>query len=867
MNFGLSSHVPLTVRRRSLTAEDAKDAEGITLKPFLARAVDDLRRDGLYALRLLRRTPLVAATAVVSLAIGIGANTAIFTVASAVLLRPPAGVADPHRLVDIGTVRGDGGFNPGSYPTYLDLRDRTTTLAGVYAHPMFPRPLSLTMSGGSIADASERAFGLFVTPNYFEVLGARASLGRLPGIADAGSPDAPTTLVLSHGFWTRRFNGDRAAIGEQVYLNGRPFTIAGVASEGFRGTGLVAPDLWLPLDSYGVVNSQVDAGMSDRASGWLVMGARLREGLSIAAATAEVEAIGRALAQEHPEAAQAAALRLLPSSPAAGDRNVVAAFILLLAFLVLVVLLVACANLTGILLARAAARRRETAVRLALGARRWQIVRQLLTETLILFGLGGAAGLFLARVLTSLVVAGLPSLPFPVSVSLALDIRVVVFTAGLSLLAALISGVAPSFQASKADLVSALKNEPGSWGRARLRQAFVVAQVALSILLVVSAGLFTRALTRAGAIDPGFDARGVELVPVDASTAGFADSTGRLFWRQLLDRVRTLPGVQAAALARVLPGGFEGIGLGGFGVPGQPPNWLRDFEPDWNIVEPGYFAALRIPIVAGRDFTPADSAGAPPVVIVGEAAARYFWPGQNAVGQYMEQRAAGPDGRPIGAARPVLVVGVARDIKSSRLIDGLSTGVIYLPLQQQYSRVMTSNMTIAVRAAAGRSVAEAIRAEVKSLHPDVTLGTPQTLEASVALGLVPQRVAASLAGILGLVGMLLAAIGIYGLTAFMVTRRMREFGVRLALGARPSDIVLMVVGHGAWLTAIGSAIGLTLAAGAAQLLSVFLFGVPPLDPLTFGGATVLFAIVGVLACYGPSRRATTADPVIALRHE
>ena len=825
--------------------------------------LNDIRSDAGYAVRLLRRNPVMAATAVLSLAIGIGANTAIFTLANALLLRAPFGVAEPDRLVDIGVGRGDGGFNPGSYPTYLDLRQRTTTLDGVYAHQMFTRALRLGI--GATTDGAERIVGQFVTLNYFDVLGAHPAAGRLFGAGDDERRGASPLVVLSHRFWARRFNSDPAVVGREIQLNGQPFGVTGVATEGFQGTGLVAADVWLPLNMFGSVNAQGDAIFTGRANGWLVMGGRLKPGVSVAAAAAEADAIGRALAREHPEAPQAAGLRVLPSSSVPGNGGPVAAFVVLLTVLVSLVLLVACANLSGILLARAAARRREMAVRLAIGAGRWRIMRQLLTETLILFLLGGAAGLALARGVTSLVLSGLPSLPFPISLSLALDTRVVVFTAGLSLIAALLSGLAPALHASKDDIVSALKDDAqGPSGRARLRQVFVVAQVAFSIVLVVSAGLFARALARAGAIDSGFDPREVELVSVDLSMAGYGETTGPALWRNLIASVRQLAGVETATLARVLPGGFEGIGLGDFTVPGAAPDRVQLFEPDWNIVEPGYFATLRIPLVAGRDFTDEDSASTQPVVIVGEAAARYFWPGQNAVGKYMLQRVGAGATR---TTRPVLVIGVARDVKSSSLIDGLSESFVYLPLQQQYSAQMTSTMTIVTRTAQGGRAADAIRVQVASIDPNLSVVASQTLEDSVALGLVPQRVAASVAGSLGMVGLLLAAIGIYGVTAFMVTRRLREFGIRLALGARRSDIVRMVVAQGTWLTAIGCAIGLTLAALAAQLLSVFLFGVPPLDPLTFVGAAVLFAVVGLVACYGPARRATTVDPLIALRHE
>ncbi len=571
----LASHLELLedeFRRRGMPAGQARREAALALGGVeqakeLHRAersflwLEELRRDASHGLRLLRRNPITAATAMLSLAIGIGADVSVFTVANALLFRTPTGVREPERLVDIGVGRQDGGFNPGSYPTYLDIRRRAVTLDGVYAHQMFPQALSLAVAGASAA--AERVFGHFVTTNYFAVLGTTASSGRLFVPADGEQPGASPIVVLSDRFWRRRFGGDPSVIGSAIRVNGQPFTVIGVAQEGFQGTGALAPDLWLPLNMTAVVNSQDRAIFEARAAGWLVMGGRLKRDAPLARAAAELGVIGRDLRRAHPDQMGTRELRVLPSSSVPGNRGRVAAFAVLLMALVSLVLLVACGNVAGVLLARAAARRREMAVRLSIGASRARLVRQLLVETIVLFLLGGAAGVALARTMTSLLVARLPPLPFPISVSLALDGRVLAFTIGLSLIAALVFGLAPALQASRPDPVAALKDEsPGAAGRGRLRQAFVLAQVAASVALVVGAGLFTRALERAGSMDPGFDPHGIELVSLDVSMAGYSDTTGPQFWRDLVDRVRELPGVQAATLARVLPGGFEGIGLG-----------------------------------------------------------------------------------------------------------------------------------------------------------------------------------------------------------------------------------------------------------------------------------------------------------------
>jgi predicted permease len=682
----LESHLAMLedeYRRRGLPDDEARRAARLALggveqtkdrhrdeRSFVW--LEDARRDAGYGVRLLKRNPIVAATATVSLAVGIGVNTAVFTVANALLFRAPVGIVEPDRLVDIGMTRDFGGFNPGSYPTYLDIRDRATTLDGVFARPMSPRPMSLGLASTT---ASERVFAQFVTMNYFEVLGAQAARGRYFGRGDSEQSGASPVAVLSHGFWNRRFHGDAAAVGQTIRLNGQPFIIVGVAPEGFQGTAIGAADLWLPLNmlAYG------PAIFSNRSSGWLVMGGRLKTGVPLATAAAEVGAIGQALRREYPDQSGAKGLALQPSSPVPGNRTTVALLALLLIGLVSLILLVACANVSGVLLARAAARRQEIAMRLAMGAGRLRLVRQLLMETMILFALGGAGGIVLARVMTTVVMAWLPALPFPIAVTLALDGRVIAYTTVLSLAAAVASGLLPALQGSKADVVASLKDDSGPGGRRLwLRHAFVIVQVAFTMVLILGAGLFVRALEYAGSTNPGFDPDGVELVTLDLSMAGYTDSTGPRFWSELIDRVRQLPGVQAATLARSTPGGFEEMQRGIAATGYTPPDGQRFVAATWNVIEPGYFATLRIPFVAGRDFAATDRPGSAPVAIVNDATARLFWPGQNAIGQQLQQQI----GRT--ATTTLQVVGVVGDIKSSTLIDGLAESFVYVPLQQQY---------------------------------------------------------------------------------------------------------------------------------------------------------------------------------------
>ncbi len=802
--------------------------------------LDTLGQDVRYAVRLLRRYPLFALTAALSLAVGIGANTAVFTIGNGLLRFSPTAVSESDRIVDIGRSL-DGipfGFNPGSYPDYLDIRRRTTTLDHVYAHTLFPRDMTLVSAAGTDAIVAE-----VVTTNYFTTLGTRPAAGRLFRADESDRPGESPIVVLSHRFWTRTFKGDPAIIGQTVRLNRQPVTVVGVAAEGFQGTTVVAADLWAPLSMY-ATTEQLDA----RGAGWLVMGARLKPGMTVAQAAADLDRIDRTLREEYPRKQGPRPFRVLLASPMAGNMPVAAAALLILSVFASSVLVIACANVAGLLLARASGRRREMALRLAIGAGRSRIVRQLLTETLMLFMLGAASGIALARVMTSMLVGFLPALPIPVQISLALDWRVIVFACGLSLVAAVLSGLAPALHASRADVSTVLKSESwGASGRSRMRNTFVVAQVSLSLLLIIVGGLFTRALQRSNSTDAGFDSRGVEVASIDGSVAD-----------DVLDRVRRLPGVEAASMVRFLPLSSEGFGFG-LSLPGaaQSPGGSREVVGgSGNIVAPGYFSAMRIPLVAGRDFTEQDAKGAPDVAIVGEAAARRFWPGQDAIGQRLVLDGADRTGA------VVQVIGIARDIRY-RNVDFGSEPFVYLPFRQ----FGMQQMTLVVRSGPGASVARPLGQVAAELSPDMARPSIQHLNDAMAVALAPQRVVAFVAGGLGLVGVLLAAIGIYGVTALTVSRRTREIAVRSALGAQRAAIVRLVLRHTLWLTALGTMLGLLLGAIAGQVLSMLLVGVSPLDPIALIGAVAVCVAVAIVACYVPVHRAMCIAASDALRSE
>jgi predicted permease len=663
-------------------------------------------------------------------------------------------------------------------------------------------------------------------------------------------------VVLSHAFWDRRFSRDGSIVGRSIRLNNETFTVVGVAAQGFQGTGVVSADAWVPMTMLGSGSGR-EAMLASREGGWLMMGGRLNPSATMTEAAQEIDLLGRALNREHGQSEEHRVLRLTPSSRLSGNRRAVAALFTVLMVIVALVLAVACANVAGVLLARGAARRREIAVRRAIGAGTARLVRQLMTETVMLFALGAAGGVVIARIVTSLA-SSLPTLPFPVAVPLVLDGRVMAFTTVLSFAAAMLAGLSPALQAARADVLTALKDDPrGFAGRSRLRGGFIVAQVAFSLVLVIVAGLFVKALEQAGSRNPGFDPAGVELASLDLGMSAYTPTTGRDFWRELTGRIRQLPGVHSATVASVLPGGFEGIGIGDVTLPGKVSGAQAQIPVSWNIVEPGYFDALRIPMVAGRDFTNTDLDGAPPVAIVSERLARGYWPGENAVGKTIWYH---PAGQPPAT---LSVIGVAGEVKSTSLIDGVAGSFVYLPLQQHYQSVMT----VAVRTTGGYRIVNDIRSVVASMDPKLTIVTTQTLAEAAALGLAPQRVMASFSGALGMVGLLLAAIGIYGITSHTVARRTREIGIRVALGAQPINVVGMVVRQGLLLTVIGSAMGAVLAAGAARVFVPFLFDVAPLDVSTFAGAALIVLAVGLAASFVPARRATAVDPVVALHQD
>ncbi len=807
-----------------------------------------------HAVRLLGRSPLFTATALLSLALGLAATSAIFSVADA-LLAPGPGLRDPARLVDVG--RGDQGqgFDNMSHPAFDYLRRHVTTFEGLAAVPFGASPMSLTVDR-----SSERVFGTLVSGNFFEVVGTRAALGRFFRDDEDLVPGQRPVVVLTHRFWTRRLGADPAVLDKPLRLNNRDFAVVGVAEPGFEGVGLAGTDLWLPMamvaEARGLASSRL---LTDPRSVWHVGVGRLRPGVTTAQARAELDTLMQRYTAATPDANPRHTAALLPTSRIPGPmRTPFLVFLGALFALTGALLAIACSNVAGLLLARAAGRRREMATRLALGASRARLLSQLLTESAVLFVAAGVVAVPLTVALVGLLTRALPAVPVALNLDLAVNGRVVAFALGVALITALVFGLAPARHALGADLAPLLHGQAATADRRRLflRHGLVVAQVALSLMLVVTAGLFGRTLHQAARIDPGFITAGIVLANVDVSLSGFRDAAAVDLVERVRQRMTGLPGVISVAAARMIPLQGSGLGLGRIRVPGLTGAAGGDtVDADWNVVTPEFFATVAMPLVAGRGLGAADRAGTARVAVVNESFAGAAWPGGDAVGRRFLQE---DDDREV----PVEVVGVVGDARY-RYINEAPRPFVFVPMAQQ----PVGDVTFFVRHHPGQSPHGDLRAAVAQVEPSVPVMFVQPFAEAAAIGLLPQRLTAWIAGAVGVIGVSLAGLGLYGLMAFVVAQRTREIAIRMALGATVGDVRKMIGRLAAALALAGVAGGAVLSAGLATLLSGLLVGVGAVDPLAYGGAAAIFAAVLGVAAWGPARRAATTDPAVALRAE
>jgi predicted permease len=798
-----------------------------------------LLADGRFAARMLRKSPVFTIVVVFVIALGSGAVTTIFSGMNALLLRPLPGISGGDRLVALRPARGDGtAAEQGSYDFYRYLRDRSRTLQAACAWGR----VSLTIAAGGQGTA---VYGNMVSGNYFEALGVRPALGRFFAADEDRTPGTHPVVVVSHAFWKSRLDGDRRAIGRTVVVNGITFTVVGVAPAQFAGiyTGLRA-DAWVPL----MMQPQLRPRSNLTNASWLWVFGRLRDGSTAAAARQELSALAAARARDSGQtlssgAAPSVRVARLTGLPN-GEGGPLLGFMSLLLGSAGLVLLIAGVNVAAMLSARYVARGRELAVRAALGAGRSRIVRQLLTEILALFLLGAIGGFVIAQLAT----AALERLPLPqnipVSLELSPDLRVLAFALGISLLAGLIFGLVPALRAARGDLTLRLRDDSAGRGHRRTfwGGALIVGQLALSLVLLVAAGLFIRALGRGERVDPGFEIAGVTTASLEPEAWGYTEPRARAFYRTLAGRVAAVPGVVAVSYAGRLPL-----------MMGSSPSDIAVADAGVGVhtasVDVDYFSVLRIPLLHGRGFNPSDDERGSRVAVVNETLARKVWP-EGALGRTFRFR----DGQ-------TTVIGIVRDAKYATL-DEPTPSFVYLPLAQHWQ----PSQSLLVRTAGDPAqFASAIEAATRSIDPLLPRPRITTLRQATGIVLLPQRTAAIVTGVLGAVGLVLASVGLYGIMAFSATRRTREIGIRMALGARRSNVLGMMVREGLQLAAFGIVCGLVFAAAATRLIAGWLFGISPLDGTTFLVMSAVFIVVALIASYLPARRAAASDPLRALR--
>src|SRR5262245_52831758 len=822
-----------------------------------------------FGVRMLVKGRGFTVAAVLCLALGIGANTAIFSLANAVLWRPLP-VSQPGQLVEI--IRGDGmNGNTLSHPDYMAISERNDTLAGLAISSL--TELSLSHGG-----QSQMIGGELVSGNYFDVIGVKPGLGRAFLPEEDRVPGERPVAVVNHDFWQSRLGADPQLVGKTIRLNNQPFTVIGIGPEGFRGANApFAPAVWIPLMMIEATMTvrQSPPPLNDRGHEFAAIG-RLKPGVSLAQAQAQLETLNRQLELANPLPAgrtrgpnEDRSLKLVRSqgliAPLRPMANTATA---LLSAVVGLVLLIACANVANLLLARAAARRKEIAVRLALGAGRLRLIRQLLTESILLALLGAVAGLLIAFWINRALMALEPPVPafWNFQIDLRLDAQALGFTVLLSFVTALLFGLAPALQASKPDLIPALKNEAPTMapGRRRLRSlslrnALVVAQVAVSLVLLVGAGLFIRSLQHVQRLDLGFKTEDRLALTFNLAMQGYDEARTREFVARAVERLDALPGIESASAANFLPQGVMGFSApveteGRPSAPDAGPTFVTD-----QLVGLDYLRTMGTRLVRGRDFTAQDTSVAPRVAIINERMASRFFPNEDPLGKRLRVLAprAGESNAPFCE-----IVGIAEDVTFN--LGENPDPAVYRPLAQQSSRWLT--LVVHTKGDPKAQIA-AVRSAVQAIDDNLPAQEIKTLEEIVGLQFWPARMLAGLLAVLGSVGLLLASVGVYGVMSYAVTQRTREIGVRMALGAQSRDVLKLIVRQGVELTLAGAAIGLALSFAATRLVASLLYGVGATDPITFIFVPSFLLGVAVVACYLPARRGTKVDPILALRSE
>ena len=820
--------------------------------------MNNILKDLRYAIRMLIKTPGVTLVAVITLALGIGANTAIFSSVSAFTSRPLP-VPKPDQLIRPVEIAEDRGTADNfSYPDFVDYRNQSTVFSGLCAEDMVQVAIDTQ-------EQNDVIWGQIVSGNFFDMLQIKPVMGRAFAPDEDGAPGAHPVVVLGHSLWQRRFASDPNIVGKTLRLNNRQFQVIGVAPESFKGTKFgLSMDFWAPMAMVGELSGSADL-LTSRDSHWLTILGRLKPGVGVSQASAEMNAISLRLNQaymdERSNNTQAKVVTEIDGRWGEAATVIKTGGMLAMAIVALV-LLIACANVANLLLARAAARRKEIGIRLALGASRARLIRQLLTESLLLSLIGGGLGLLLANWMTDLMQGFIPVLQYNVVEDFfALDSRALMFTLVISVATGIVFGLAPAWNSSNPDVVPVLKGgsgivEKGRTRRVTLRSSLVVAQVALSLVVLVCAGLFIKSFRKAQQMDPGFDTKNAVLMTLNPPLVGYDNDRTRNFYQQITERARSIPGVEAVALTRLMPLGDSSNSNGPVLKEGETlarGSAGRDITT--NVISPDYFKAMQIPLMEGRDFDDRDREKTQRVVIVNQRMAQVLWPNESAVGKRIFIGADSHD--------PLEVVGVVKTGKYRTLAEDPRM-FFYYPLSQRRPGIMTMVMRTN---GDPRNFVGALRHEVQQLDRAVPMSAVKTMEQHMTWPLWGPSLAATLALAFGVIALLLSSIGLYSVMAYVVSQRTKEVGIRMALGASRHDVLKMITSQGMRLAIVGAGLGLVLALLLAKVMSSLLIGVSGYDVTTFVIVAVVLSVVAFVASYLPARRATKVNPLIALRYE
>lgn len=829
-----------------------------------------------YGAKMLWKSKGVTMIAIVSLAIGIGANSAIFSLVNSIFLHPRA-VSQPEQLVELYVGEDEHPYETTSYPSYLDLRDRNEVLSGLAAYGI--RQFKL----GAVNEV-EQLWGEGVSGNYFDVLGVGAYKGRTFAADEDLVPGRNPVAVISYALWQRRFHSDPEIVGKSVTLNDQTLTVIGIAPPQYTGMirGL-GSDIWIPIAMMAAVDGRNGDQLMGRGSRWLTLVGRLKPDTTLAQVRARFDLLAHDMQAAHPEEwlrktesgrERTFSITVLPESETRIRPDMAPAAYAAVGLVFVIVnllLLIACTNLAGMLLARAATRRKEIAVRLAIGASRFRIVRQLLTESVLLALLAGAAGILLAVWLLNLILAFMPPLPegFHVALDLHLDWRVVLYTIAFSTVTGIVFGLVPALHSAKADVSTVLKDDSslfsGFYRKARLRMTLVTAQLAFSLLLLIGAGLVLRSLEKIRPTRLGFNSENVLVAPIQFDENKYDPPKVREFRRQLSERVAALPGVESASLVNEPQVRFMGGSRSSIEIEGYKPGPSEDMQIDAFLAGPHYFTNMRVPLVQGRDFDERDRDGAPCVAMINEAFGQRYFGGGVTLGKHLIKSEYGREERKV----PCEIVGVMRDDAWQALEKQVRPS--YALALQQSNRMRT---TLLVSTAGDpKSLITSVRNTIRELDPKIPVADVQTLNEFFSVGLFPFRLLAMVIGSCGVMALLLATLGIYGIVSYSIAQRTREMGIRMALGALQKDILRLVIGQGMFLVSVGLGFGLLLSFVLTRLLTSSLLDlelplpVSATDPLTFASVTILLALIALIACYIPARHAAKINPIEALRSE